>query len=304
MTIRAIKMHGAGNDYLYLDAVNEPDLEHRPDLPQLVRAMSHRHAGAGSDGVILVARPSHAAAAAGASVRMRMFNADASEGAMCGNGVRCLAKFAHERLGIRQDPMLVETGRGVLSLRVFPGGGRVDRVTVDMGAPILDPPRVPTTLPAGPRGALDVPLPPDAPEPLRRGLAAAGHDGLLCALSMGNPHAVFFCDRPQDLPLDQAGPAAETWAAFPGRVNAHFVRRAAPDHAIIRTWERGSGATMACGTGACAVLVAGVLTGRLGRAADIDVPGGRLRIEWPSDDAGVRMTGPAAEVCQVLWPAG
>ncbi|MBA4027638.1 MAG: diaminopimelate epimerase [Planctomyces sp.] len=301
--MRAIKMHGAGNDYLYLDAVSQPQLEHRSDLPELVRAMSHRHTGVGSDGVILVARPTPAAAAAGATVRMRMFNADASEGAMCGNGVRCVAKFAHERLGNRQDPMLVETGRGVLALRVLPGGGRVERVTVDMGAPILDPARIPTTLRGGPRGVLDAPVPPDAPADLRQGLDAAGHDGLVCALSMGNPHAVFFCAQAQAVPLERAGPAAETWPAFPGRVNAHFVRRLAPDRALVRTWERGSGATMACGTGACAVLVAGVLTGRLNRAAVIELPGGELRIEWPSDDAGVLMTGPAQEVCEVLWPA-
>jgi diaminopimelate epimerase len=294
MNIRFSKMHGLGNDYVYIDVIDQPDVLSLPDLPALARSMSDRHTGVGSDGIILIAKPEPGV---DAHVRMRMFNADGSESEMCGNGVRCVAKFAHDRLGFREAPIRVQTGRGVLAISFAAEGGLLTSATVDMGEPILELVRVPVL-----REHLDEPEQ-DAsnagPEWSLRVRGASPSDRLQAVfVSMGNPHAVFF-DQPMD--LARLGPVIEHHPAFPNRINVHAVRVRSRTHAEMTPWERGAGFTRACGTGACAVLVAGVLTGRLDREATITLPGGDLRVRWEQKSGRVLMTGPATHVYDGTW---
>jgi diaminopimelate epimerase len=284
--MRFTKMHGLGNDYVYVDCVRDAPPRNPAELSVKV---SDRHFGIGSDGLILIG-PSERA-----DVRMRMFNADGSEAEMCGNGVRCVAKYAFDHGLSKNNPMRVETGRGVLTLNLDVRAGKVERVTVDMGEPILEADRIPTTLP-GPR-VVDVPLAKVS------GAAAEIVPGAsVTCVSMGNPHAVLYCEDVSAVPLERVGPTLETAAAFPRRVNVHFVQVRSPQQAIMRTWERGSGVTLACGTGACAVAVAGVLTGRTGRSVLAHLPGGALHLHWDGADNHVYMTGPAVEVFNGEWP--
>ncbi len=301
-----VKMHGIENDYVYLDAVSDPGVERLfagAKGARLIRRMSDRHTGIGSDGVILVCRATKKNARR-ADVRMRMFNADGSESEMCGNGIRCVAKFAHDRLGVTARPMRVETGRGVLSIDYKTVRGKLTTATVDMGKPRL---RLP-----------DVPV-------LQRELAFKGvehHWGVVWEragsppwgfaatfVSMGNPHAVVFENGSKDfdrralaaVELWRIGPQFEKHPAFPKRVNVHFAAPVSRKHVVMRTWERGAGQTRACGTGACAVLVAGVLTGRLSREARVTLPGGDLELEWDARSGHVFMTGPATDVFEGEW---
>jgi len=285
--MRFIKMHGLGNDYVYVDCFNQP----LPgDPPALSRAVSDRRFGIGADGLILVC-PS-----AKADARMRMFNADGSESEMCGNGIRCVAKLAYDHGLVRNNPLTIETGRGVLTLHLELKEGKVERVTVDLGAPILEADKIPTTL-SGPR-VVNHPL-----GALESVLEGCGVESGLTCVSMGNPHAVLYCADVAKVPLERVGPVLETHPLFPRRVNAHFVQVISPREVIMRTWERGSGITLACGTGACAVCVAGVLTGRTGRELLAHLPGGDLRLAWAgTQDAHVYMTGPAVEVFTGEWP--
>lgn len=295
MSVAFVKMHGLGNDYVYVDAISRPALAVRKDLPDLARRVSDRHTGVGSDGLILICAPSDAAgrAGGGAHARMRMFNADGSEAQMCGNGIRCVAKFMHDRLGIRPQVMQIETGRGVLAVAYRAEGERLVEATVDMGEPIVE---------VGPE-QFDASQAEDGGGGGERVIEVMGRRLTAVVVSMGNPHAVLF-EEAQPGPLDLAvlGPAIERHPAFPQRVNAHVVRVVSAKHARMTTWERGAGLTLACGTGACAVLVAGVLTGRLARQARVDVPGGSLEIEWPERGGHVLMTGPASEVFEGVWP--
>jgi len=273
------KMHGLGNDYVYVETFSQPE---PADPPALARAVSDRHFGVGSDGLILI-MPSDRADA-----RMRMFNADGSEGEMCGNGVRCVAKYIHDHGLARKDRVTVETGRGVLTLDLTVADGEARLVRVDMGAPILRAAEIPTLLPGDP--------PIDAP------MEVDGRTFAVTAVSMGNPHAVVFVDDVVNFPLERLGPLFETHPSFPRRVNAHFVQILSRGEVRMRTWERGSGVTLACGTGACAVCVAGVLTGRTDRRVLAHLPGGALDLEWPEPAASVFMTGPATEVFSGEWP--
>lgn len=273
------KMHGIGNDYVYVDTFNQPA---PVDASRLAVTISDRHFGVGSDGLILI-MPSERADA-----RMRMFNADGSEGEMCGNGVRCVAKYLYDHGLALKDRVTVETGRGVLSLALEIAAGKVSRVRVDMGAPILRAAEIPTTLPNDP--------PIDAP------LRLDGRTFEVTAVSMGNPHAVIYVDDVQAFPLELLGPALERHPAFPNRVNVHIVELVNRKEVRMRTWERGSGITLACGTGACAVCVAGVLTGRTERQVLAHLPGGDLDLAWPDPGGSVFMTGPATEVFNGDWP--
>jgi diaminopimelate epimerase len=273
------KMHGLGNDYVYVNTFDQPP---PADPARLAVAVSDRHFGVGADGLILIA-PSKRADA-----QMRMFNADGSESEMCGNGVRCVAKYIHDHDIARKPRVTVETGRGVLALDLEVVDGRARRVRVDMGAPILQGSDIPTRLPGDP--------------PVNVMLTVAGHDLEVTTVSMGNPHAVVYLDDVDAFPLESVGPVLEHHAVFPRRVNGHFVQVLAPDEVRVRTWERGSGMTLACGTGACAVCVAGVLTGRTARTILAHLPGGDLQLEWPRDDSSVFMTGPATEVFSGDWP--
>ena len=275
--MRFTKMQGAGNDYVYVDCFQEPAPE---DPAALARRVADRHFGVGGDGLILIV-PSSVADA-----RMRMFNADGSEAEMCGNGVRCVAKYVYEH-GIRREQTIkIETGRGVLTLDLELSGGKVDRVRVDMGEPILDAARIPTTLPGNP--VVDAELPLD------------GRTLRVTCVSMGNPHCVSFVERLSDDWVLGVGPLVECDAHFPRRVNAEFVEVISPSEVRMRVWERGSGETLACGTGACAVCVAGVLAGRSGRKIVAHLRGGDLELHW-SDDRHVYMTGPAVEVFSGQW---
>jgi len=307
--MKFLKMHGIQNDYLYIDVHSSPELERRFEGDAgatLIRQMSHRHTGVGSDGVILVCKPSRASGTA--DVRMRMFNADGSESEMCGNGVRCVAKFAHDRLGVNSQPMRVETGRGVLKIEYATDAGKLVEATVDMGEPILEAEKVPVLLrPGGSASATVVDF--DVKDVLAwneadEAVAAAGIEARMTCVSMGNPHAVFFCQRVDLVPLERLGPMIERHEIFPRRVNAHFVQVTGRERGIMRTWERGAGATLACGTGACAVHVAGVLTGKFARASTLDLPGGSLAIRWDKISNHVFMTGTAEDVFEGEWPEG
>jgi len=216
-----------------------------------------------------------------------MYNADGSEAEMCGNGIRCVAKYVHDYGIARKSRLTIETGRGLLSVDLEVEGGKARRVRVNMGAPILQGSDIPTTLPGDP--------------PVNFPLTVDGTTLNFTCVSMGNPHAVLYCRDVAKVPLEQIGPVLETAAVFPRRINVHFVQVRSPEEAVMRTWERGSGVTLACGTGACAVCVAGVLTGRTGRRLLAHLPGGDLRLEWAENDGHVYMTGPATEVFSGEW---
>jgi diaminopimelate epimerase len=286
------KMQGIGNDYIYVDCVRRPPPR---DPAALARQISDRHFGVGSDGLILIC-PSEVADA-----RMRMFNADGSESEMCGNGIRCVAKFVHDHDIARKDRLTIETGRGVLTLDLTIEGGKVSQVRVDMGEPILRAAEIPTTL-LGER-VVDAELP-DWPAAGRVAglLDGAGAALKVTCVSMGNPHAVLYCRDTAMVPLEVVGPILEHAPVFPRRANIHFVQFHSGGEVTMRTWERGSGITLACGTGACAVCVAGVLTGRTGRDLLAHLPGGDLRLEWSAADGHVYKTGPAVEVFRGEWP--
>jgi diaminopimelate epimerase len=290
--MRFTKMQGIGNDYVYVDCVRQPPPR---DPAALARRISDRHFGVGSDGLILICRSEVADA------RMRMFNADGSESEMCGNGIRCVAKFVHDHDIARKPRVTIETGRGVLTLDLTVEGGKVSRVRVDMGEPILQASDIPTTLPG--ERVVNAALPewPEGPD-LPKLLQAAGAEAGVTCVSMGNPHAVFYCRDVARVPLKALGSALECAPVFPRRANVHFVQVHAPGEVTMRTWERGSGITLACGTGACSVCVAGVLTGRTGRKILAHLPGGDLELEWFEADNCVYKTGPATEVFSGEWP--
>ncbi len=279
MPLSFIKMHGLGNDYVYVDGFTHTI----PDPVALAVQIADRNFGIGGDGLILALPPS---VGVNAHARMRMFNADGSESEMCGNGIRCVAKLVHDhRLGPDPGarPLRIETGAGVLSLDYTLGpAGTVDQVTVDMGAPVLDLPQVPVDA-----SKIDAQL-----------------DGFHY-VSMGNPHAVFFVNDADDLARPVLGAKLERHAAFPNRINVHFVRLRSRTEADVYHWERGSGATLACGTGACAVAVAGVRAGLTERTLIAHLPGGPLHLDWRDggpDHNHVFMTGPATEVFRGEWP--
>ena len=277
-----IKMHGLGNDYVYVDMFQVKSLPGELlELSALARRMSDRHFGVGGDGLILVG-PSESA-----DCRMRMFNADGSEGAMCGNGIRCVAKLACEAGYAKGRRITVETGAGVKTVELITSGGLVEAVRVNMGAPRLQPADVPVKMPG--ERAVNVPI------------ILSGRRFEMTCLSMGNPHAVIFCDNVETLDLALYGPAIERHPMFPDRVNAHFVRVHSRGEATMRTWERGSGITLACGTGASAVCVAGVLNNLTDRQIVAHLPGGDLELNWDAASGEVFMTGPAVEVFRGEW---
>jgi diaminopimelate epimerase len=290
------KMQGAGNDYVYVNCFQEAFPAH-PD--QLARKIADRHYGVGGDGLIFIC-PSTMADA-----RMRMFNADGSESEMCGNGLRCVAKYVYEHDICRVPTLKIETGRGVLTLDLEVENEHVNRVRVDMGEPILDAEKIPVQVPglAADARIVDVPGPSDAcPGPEAAQLMGnAGVQPLLTCVSMGNPHVVIYCDVVADVPLQKIGPILESHAWFPRRINVHFVQVHSRREVTMRTWERGSGITMACGTGASAVCVAGVLSRRTDRKILAHLPGGDLDLEWNADNNHVYMTGPAVEVFSGEW---
>ena len=283
--VRFTKMHGIGNDYIYVNGFTETVA----DPASLSRAVSDRYTGVGGDGLILILPPEDPQQA---DLRMRMFNADGSESQMCGNGIRCVCKYAHDHDLCKTQPMRIETGAGVLSLKyTLNGSGAVDLVTVDMGEPILELAAIPINAKqlSGGEGQmyrLDVDN-----EPVETAF-----------VSMGNPHAVIYVDDVGEIDLGCIGPKLERHVAFPERVNSHFVQVNSRGEVTMRSWERGSGATQACGTGACAVCVAGVVTNRTDRTLLVHLPGGDLQLNWDEQTKHVFMTGPAVEVFTGDWP--
>ena len=285
------KMHGLGNDYVFVNVFDQ----RVEDPARLARSVADRRRGIGSDGLILMA-PSEAA-----DVRMVVYNADGSLAELCGNGVRCVAKYAVDH-GLTSGPgVRIETGAGTMLAECHISEGRVRTVRVDMGRPSL------ATASLGVRqgfatrvfhplktGATDVDRIVDHP------LEVGGSMYTVTCVSMGNPHVVVFVDDLDGVALERTGPLFERASAFPQRTNAHFARVDSPAHVTMKTWERGSGATSACGTGACAVCVAGAVTDRTERAITATLPGGDLQVEWADDDH-VYMTGPAVEVFSGVW---
>ena len=289
--MRFTKMHGLGNDYVYVNCFDE-----KVENPAaLARIVSNRHTGIGGDGLILIG-PSETA-----EVGMRIFNADGSEAEMCGNGIRCVAKYAYEH-GLCQisgdfavpgqqsfgASLNVETGNGILTLGLaIDDDDRVQKVCVNMGQPILRPQDIPVDMPGE--------------EVVAQAIAVLGEELAMTCASMGNPHAVFFCDDVSLIELPRLGPAVERHKLFPNRTNVHFVQIDLPTEFTMRTWERGSGITLACGTGACACAVSCVLTGRQRRLCTAHLPGGDLELNWCEEDNCVYMTGPATEVFEGCW---
>jgi diaminopimelate epimerase len=293
--MRFTKMHGIGNDYVYLDCFREPVPD---DPPELARRIADRHFGVGGDGLILICPSAKAAA------RMRMFNADGSEAEMCGNGVRCVAKYVFDHGIARENPLKIETGAGVLSLQLETNNGRVERARVDMGEPILEAARIPVKLPgiAADARVIDVPLAPHVELVNFEGwIEACGLDPRMTCVSTGNPHLVLYCQHVAAVPLAWIGPKLETHPVFPRRTNVHVVQVHGAGEVTMRTWERGSGITLACGTGASAVCVAGSLAKRTDRKILAHLPGGDLELEWALDGR-VYMTGTATEVFSGEWP--
>ena len=283
--MRFVKMHGAGNDYVYVDLFHET----LPEEPKtLAPKISDRHFGVGADGLILIAPSENP----NASARMIMYNADGSMSEMCGNGVRCVAKYVYDSGLAASERFFIETGAGLLEMRCEIENGKAVRVRVDMGEPILTPEKIPTTLLSSGKSAAG----PVVDEPL----ACGGRTFGVTCVSMGNPHCVTFVDEPTDEWVLGIGPLVETDTHFPRRVNAEFAQILSNDEIRLRVWERGTGETLACGTGTCATLVAAALSGRCGRKALVHLPGGDLKIEW-AENNHVFMTGEAVEVFRGRW---
>lgn len=282
------KMHGAGNDYLYIDARDHDDFS--TDWSQLSRSMSDRHFGVGSDGIILIEDSGIA------DLKMRMFNADGSESEMCGNGIRCFAKYAIDR-GLATsgaDGIEVETLAGIRTVVPIYDGDRITGARVAMGEPLLEPGAVPVILDP----ASGYPKGPVTGYPL----AVDSLELSLSFVSMGNPHAITFIDQPVgEFPLHTIGPMVEHHSIFPNRVNFETVNITGPGAMTARVWERGSGETMACGTGACAIAVAARLLGIADGRVDITLPGGTLSIDWDGEGE-VYLEGPAEEIFSGKWP--
>jgi diaminopimelate epimerase len=279
--LRFTKMHGAGNDYVYLNGF---DQTLPSDLESLAIAMSHRRFGVGADGIIAVL-PSNVADA-----KMRMFNADGSESEMCGNGIRCVAKLVHDHGICRKDALMIETGAGLLALKLQVENGKVSQVTVDMGQPRLLANEVPTSLLASDQRVID------------QRIDVRGHTLYATCVSMGNPHCVIFVPEATDELVLGCGPIIEKDDRFPRRTNVEFVEVLSRGEVRQRTWERGSGETWACGTGASAVCVAGALTGRTDRTILNHLLGGDISLLWDETSGHVFMTGPATEVFQGTYP--
>lgn len=278
------KMHGLGNDFVCIDVT----VEHIQYPARLARAILDRRTGVGGDGLILIGRSDSADA------RMVVFNADGSQPQMCGNGIRCVAKYIFDRGWVsgraRGDTgttdLMIETDAGVKRATCELHGDSVDRVRVDMGEPVIAPEKIPVDL--------------NGTRIVERDIRIADERYVITCVSMGNPHCIVYVDDVNSVALERVGPDFECASVFPERINTHFVHVESRHRVHAVTWERGSGATSACGTGACAICVAGVLTERTERTLTVVLPGGELDVEW-GDDQHVYMTGPAAGVFDGEW---
>ncbi len=272
------KMHGVGNDYVYVNCFEETV----PDPAEAAIFVSERHFGIGSDGLILIC-PSEVA-----DCRMEMYNADGSLGKMCGNGVRCVAKYAYDHGICPVNPMRVETGAGIKTIDLTVEDGKVVRARVDMGIPEL-------TIKSGDIALAGWDLANPKAEAFEK-IEVAGKTWEMIPISVGNPHAIVFVDDVANFPLETIGPKFENHERFPDRTNTEFVQVLDPKHVKMRVWERGSGETWACGTGATATAVASALAGVTGTDVTVSLLGGDLEISWDPASGHVFMTGPATEV--------
>lgn len=266
------KMQGLGNDYIYVDCT-EKVLE---DPSKIAKFVSDRHFGIGSDGLVLILKSEIA------DFRMRMFNSDGSEAEMCGNAIRCVGKFVYDNHLTTSAKINIETLAGIKVLDMKVKDGTVDQVTVDMGEPILVP--------------KDIPVQSDKDRFISQPVEVNGISYTVTAVSMGNPHAITYVEDVMTFPLEVVGPKMETHSLYPRKINAEFVQVLDRQTLKMRVWERGAGETLACGTGACAVLVASVLNGLSDRRATVKLLGGDLFIEWKEENNRVYMTGPAVKV--------
>jgi len=272
-TLVFTKMHGAGNDYIYVNAIAQP--VSNPE--EVAIRLSDRHFGIGGDGIVLI-KPSREA-----DFFMDMYNADGSRGKMCGNAIRCVAKYVHDRRLTDKVELKIETLSGIKTLQLHLDDARqVESVTVNMGPPIFEPEKIPVRF-AGEK-MIEAPV------------EVNGKQYLLTSVSMGNPHTVIFTTGVKDLDLEKIGPSFEHHPMFPDRVNTEFCEVIDRQTLRMRVWERGSGETLACGTGACATLAAAVVTGKADRKATLQLTGGDLQIEWDEASGDIFMTGPATFV--------
>lgn len=272
MSIEFTKYQGLGNDFVLIDNRHQS----QPCLsPEQSGRVCDRHFGVGADGVIFLLPGQQEA-----DYTMRIFNSDSSEPEMCGNGIRCLARFIAELESVTQASYRIHTPAGMITPELKPDG----QVTVAMGQPRLTAAEIPTSLSQADAKVID------------QALKVADQSWLVTCVSMGNPHCITFVDDVVAIPLETLGPQFEHHPMFPQRINTEFIQIVQPDYLKMRVWERGAGITLACGTGACAALVAGVLTGRCKQKATIELPGGLLVVQWPGADQAVYMTGPAERV--------
>ena len=285
-----IKMHGTGNDYVYVDCFERKvktqsgKTMHVKNPSRLARAVSHRHFGVGADGLILI-KPFEKGHG-----EMEMYNSDGSPSEMCGNGLRCVAKYLHDTYYPGEKMLDILTGNGVLRAEIIADvAGKAERVKINMGKPIFEGLKIPTTL--------------DMPRVFQQTLEVRGQTYTFSSVSMGNPHCVIFVEDVASFPVETVGPEIERHPLFPSRVNVEFVQLVSPGELIQRTWERGSGETWACGTGACAVAVVSHLSGKTESDVVIHLKGGDLELSYKEGDV-VWMTGNAVEVYRGEWPEG
>lgn len=270
--IKFTKMHGLGNDYVYIDAINQ-NIENESSLARFV---SNRHFGIGSDGLILICKSDVA------DFKMRMFNSDGSEAEMCGNGIRCVGKFVYDKGLTNKTKVEIETLAGIKTLILNTRNGKVETARVDMGEPILEAEKIPVISNENPVKNLI--------------LNAEGEKFKFTCVSMGNPHAITVVDDTESFNVERYGKVLEVAKAFPKKANIEFAQIINKSKINMRVWERGAGETLACGTGACATAVACNLNGLTERMVNIELLGGNLEIEWNKDDNHVYMTGPAVTV--------
>lgn len=271
------KMHGCGNDYVYVNLFEETIT----DPAKLSMQVSDRHFGIGSDGLITIG------ASEKADFRMRIYNADGSEAEMCGNGIRCVAKYVYDHHLTDKREITVETGAGIKTLQMMVENGKVAKVRVDMGQPILKPELIPVQA--------------KGEQVVNELITAAGKEWHMTCVSMGNPHAVVFVDQVEDFDLETYGPAFENHERFPKRTNTEFVQVISRKEAYMRVWERGSAETFACGTGTCASVMACILNGLTDNHVLVHLRGGDLEIEYDPESNHIFMTGPATEVFHGEW---
>ena len=271
------KMHGIGNDYVYVNGFQETI----DDPEALSIKVSDRHFGIGSDGLIII-NPSETA-----DFTMDMFNADGARGAMCGNGIRCVGKYVYDHGMTDKTRITVETRAGIKTLDLTVEDGKVSEVCVDMGSPIFEPKKIPVAS--------------DEKELISQPITAAGREWSMTCVSMGNPHCIIPVEDPYALDLEKIGPDFEHHELFPDRVNTEFIRVLDRQNVEMRVWERGSGETWACGTGACAVTAAGIRNGWLDDEVTVHLRGGDLKIRWDRESNTIYMTGPAETVFEGEW---